>query len=229
LRHASSFAGSQIFSDAGGGCGVCRKRPFRRRQGGRPFPCGDALIAKMSWLNPPQAWHTDRGRVFVHPHPKTDFWRKTFTETVSDNAAFFHLTASGEFAFDAKVSGAYGKQFDQAGVMIRIDEQTWMKCGTEMFEGRRKASVVLTREYSDWSTMPDLSDDGPVWWHAVRHRDSLEIYASATGKDFTLVRSASFPQTATTEAGIFCCAPGDASFDATFDELKLATSKNLVF
>lgn len=80
------------------------------------------------------------------------------------------------------------RYYDQAGLMVRLDAENWMKCGTEFFAGRRHASVVLTRDFSDWSTMPDLSDTAEIWWRAVRKKDSIETRCSIDGQNFTSVK-----------------------------------------
>jgi len=77
-----------------------------------------------------------------------------------------------------------------------------MKCGTEFFDGRRHASVVFTRDFSDCSTMPDLSDTAPIWWRAVRKKDSIETLCSLDGKAFTSVRQGYFPPDEKVEGGI---------------------------
>jgi uncharacterized protein len=128
------------------------------------------LLARMSWMNEPASSKLSGTQLLVHSRPKTDFWCKTFYGYVTDNGHFFHLPALCDFTFLARVNGQYAAPYDQAGLMVRLDAENWMKCGTEFFDGRRHASVVFTRDFSDWSTMPDLSDTAPVWWKAVRKK-----------------------------------------------------------
>jgi len=107
--------------------------------------------------------------------------------------------------------------------MVRKEAENWMKCGTEFFDGRRHASVVFTRDFSDWSTMPDLSDTAPIWWRAVRKEDSIEALCSLDGKAFTSVRHGYFPPDEKVDVGIMCAAPEGPGFEALFDNLKLDT------
>jgi hypothetical protein len=188
-----------------------------------PQPPGD-LISRMTWMNEPASWKRVGNKLIVHPRPKTDFWRKTFTGYVTDNGHFLHLTASGEFSFQAQVNGQYAAQYDQAGLMVRLDAENWMKCGTEFFDGYRHASVVFTRDFSDWSTMKDLSDTAPVWWRTVRHRNSIEVYCSLDGQNFTMIRSGYFAPSAKAEVGIMCAAPEGNGFECEFDNLKLSAA-----
>ncbi len=185
----------------------------------------DDLIGRLTWLNEPASSKRSGDQITVCSRPKTDFWRKTFTDHVIDNGHFLHLTASGNFVFEARINGQYSAPFDQAGIMVRLDGEKWMKCGTELFEGRRCASVVFTRDFSDWSIMNDLSGTAPIWWRAARHKNSIEIYNSLDGQNFALVRSGYFAPSAQAQVGIMCAAPEGQGFDATFDHLKLSVEK----
>jgi regulation of enolase protein 1 (concanavalin A-like superfamily) len=179
------------------------------------------LLARMKWLNEPASARISGDRIAVQARRKTDFWRKTFYGYVTDNGHFFHLPVSGDFDFEARIDGQYAALYDQAGLMVRIDAQNWVKCGTEFFDNARHASVVFTREFSDWSTMNDLATAGPVWWRAVRKSDSLETLCSADGKNFTSVRMGYLVPSATADVGIMCAAPEGEGFQCTFDNLKL--------
>ena len=118
---------------------------------------GSDLVAKMEWFNPPASVTFDTGAIIAKSRPKTDFWRKTFYGYVTNNGHFFRIPVFGEFAFQARVNGKYASLYDQAGLMVRLDDARWMKCGSEFVEGKRWASVVFTHDFSDWSTTEDLS------------------------------------------------------------------------
>jgi regulation of enolase protein 1 (concanavalin A-like superfamily) len=135
------------------------------------------------------------------------------------------LPAQGEFQFQARVTGNYSQLYDQAGIMVRLDEKHWLKCGSEFFDGRRWASVVVTHEFSDWSTMEDLTQNGPVYWRVQRKKDSLEAQCSIDGEKFSTVRQAYFPAHVPVEVGVMCAAPEGRGFDSTFDQLEISQLK----
>ena len=186
---------------------------------------GGDLLSRMTWLNPPASEFYAQGAVTARCKGKTDFWRKTFYGYVNDNGHFLHLPAEGEFQFQARISGNYSQLYDQAGIMVRLDEKNWLKCGSEYFDGRRWASVVATREFSDWSTMEDLTQTGPVYWRVQRKKDSLEAQCSIDGAKFTTVRQAYFPARVPVEVGVMCAAPEGSGFDSTFDQLEISQLK----
>jgi len=181
------------------------------------------LISHMTWMNQPASATRSGNKLTVKSQAKTDFWRKTFYGYITDNGHFFHLAQAGDFTFEARINGQYAALYDQAGLMVRLNAENWMKCGTEFFDGRRHASVVFTRDYSDWSTMPDLSDNAPVWWRAVRKKDSIETLCSLDGKTFTSLRQGYFPPNSKVEVGIMCAAPEGPGFEAVFDELQFVS------
>jgi regulation of enolase protein 1 (concanavalin A-like superfamily) len=160
----------------------------------------------------------------VRSRAKTDFWQKTFDGYVADNGHFYHLSVPGDFTFTACINGKYATLYDQAGLMVRLDSENWMRCGTEFIDGKRLASVVFTRNYSDGSTMPDLSETEPVWWRIVRKKDSIETLCSLNGVQFTSARMGYFPPSRPVEVGIMCAAPSGQGFEATFKDLKLQTA-----
>ena len=46
-------------------------------------------------------------------------------------------------------------QFDQGGLIVWRDSETWLKTGIEVVDGRPRLSCVVTRNgFSDWSTQP---------------------------------------------------------------------------
>ena len=94
---------------------------------------GDSLVERMTWLNEPALWKGFGGKLFVRSRAKTDFWRKTFYGYITDNGHFFRLPASGDFVFQARINGNYAALYDQAGLMVRLDAENWIKCGTEFF------------------------------------------------------------------------------------------------
>ena len=70
---------------------------------------------------------------------------------IRDTGHFHYQAITGNFSATVKVTGQYEVLYDRAGLMIREDERTWLKCGIEFVGGMQYASTVVTREHSDWS------------------------------------------------------------------------------
>jgi len=183
---------------------------------------GKPLLAKMKWFNEPGSAKQSGEQLVVSTKPKTDFWRKTFYDYVTDNGHFFFLSVTGDFTFESRVAGKYAALYDQAGLMVRVDASSWLKCGLELVDGIGHASVVVTREFSDWSTVRGITTKDPLWWRIVRKGSSLEVLYSLDGKNFTSARLGYLPLQAAVDTGIMCCSPEGTGFECTFDEIRLA-------
>jgi uncharacterized protein len=184
---------------------------------------GGDLISRMTWMNPPASESYSSGTLNVRSKGKTDFWRKTFYGYITDNGHFYNMPVSGDFTLQGRIDGNYSALYDQAGLMVRLDEKRWMKCGSEFFDGKRWASAVFTHDFSDWSTMDDVSQIGPVWWRVARKKDSIEASCSKDGDKFLTVRQGYFPPGVQVLAGVMCAAPEGQGFDCSFDQLTLET------
>lgn len=182
---------------------------------------GKSLLAKMKWFNEPASVKQSGEQIVVTTKPKTDFWRKTFYNYVTDNGHFFFLPVAGDFTFESRVAGKYAALYDQAGLMVRIDSSNWIKCGLELVDGIGHASVVVTREFSDWSTVRGLTTKDPLWWRMVRKGSSLEVLYSLDGKNFISTRLGYLPLQGAVDTGIMCCSPEGPGFECTFDEVRL--------
>jgi hypothetical protein len=96
------------------------------------------------WLNPSRRWKKDGSLLLCTADPKTDFWRKTFYGYITDNGHLYYRRVRGDFTTQVKVSGQYHDLYDQAGLMVRIDAENWMKCGVEFVDGKQNMSIVYT-------------------------------------------------------------------------------------
>jgi regulation of enolase protein 1 (concanavalin A-like superfamily) len=190
--------------------------------GGATQAASTSSFAGMTWLNEPASVTIEGDRCLVGAKPGTDFWRATYTGTVSDNGHFLFRPMQGGFKITARIQGDYLSRYDQAGIMVRQNPEHWMKCGTEFFAKRRTASIVVTHDYSDWSFGPNPTETGAVWWRVERRKNSLDISLSADGDRFQLTRSCYFAPESPADVGLYCCSPTGQGFTATFDQLQIS-------
>ena len=88
-------------------------------------------------------------------------WQNTYYNFQHDNASFVQTKISEKyFSFTIKVEYSSKKRFDQAGVILYLDSQNWLKASVE-YENKdisRLGSVVTNNGFSDWATV-DISSD----------------------------------------------------------------------
>ena len=75
--------------------------------------------------------------------------------------------------------GDYETLYDQAGLMLRRDAETWIKAGVEYVAERRMLSAVVTREVSDWSTMPAPTDAPWLLLRLTRIGSAVHVHWAA--------------------------------------------------
>jgi regulation of enolase protein 1 (concanavalin A-like superfamily) len=175
----------------------------------------------MHWSNEPTTWRADNDTITVTTDPKTDFWRKTHYGFIRDNGHFYYRPVRGDFTATVSFSGRYTAQYDQAGLMIRLDEANWLKCGIEYVDGTQQASVVVTRDYSDWSVAPLEPAPTKLWLRLTRQGEAVEVSYSLDGQTYVMIRVAYLPLADVVEVGVMCASPEGDGFTVTFKDLMI--------
>jgi regulation of enolase protein 1 (concanavalin A-like superfamily) len=173
------------------------------------------------WINEPPRWSEESGSLTLETAHGCDFWRRTQYGFIRDDGHFRAHEVSGDFSATVEVEGRYETLYDQAGLMVRVDEERWMKCGIEFFEDRQFASVVVTREYSDWSVTPVPGLPDRMRFRVTRSGDTLEIFWSRPGEPWTMMRTAYLPMGATVKVGPMAASPERAGFVARFLDFRI--------
>ena len=173
----------------------------------------------MDWYNEPPQWAIHNDSVTMHSASQTDFWRLAGIER--DNGHFYYQRQVGDFQIDCKIGGSYNAQYDQAGLMVRVDEANWIKCGIEFFNGAQQASAVVTREYSDWSIAPLASNPASLWLRMKRQGTVIEIEYALDGMQYQLLRQAYFSPADAMDVGLMCASPEGPGFPVTFEGVTI--------
>lgn len=175
----------------------------------------------MYWFCEPPNWKEEGSTLTVTTAPKTDFWRKTHSGQITDNGHFYHQPISGDFTAEVKFSGEYHALYDQAGLMIRIDAENWIKCGIEFLDNAPVISAVVTRDFSDWSVIALQQNPASLWLRMKRTGDTVEIYYALDGTNYIMYRQAYLPPVETVSVGMMCCSPTGDGFTAVFEDFKV--------
>jgi regulation of enolase protein 1 (concanavalin A-like superfamily) len=174
----------------------------------------------MQWLNEPPMWRENNGILTVRAAAKTDFWRKTHDSGIRDNGHFCFVPAKHDFSVAVEIVGEYQAQYDQAGLMVRLNEVTWLKCGVELKDGIQYASVVVTRDWSDWSVVR-LDRPESIWFRVQRRQHTLEVEFSLDGEAFQMLRQTFLTEAPALDVGPMLAAPKGDGFLAVFKDLNV--------
>lgn len=144
-----------------------------------------------------------------------------------DSGHFRFARATNDFTARVTFEGDYRELYDQAGLMLRLDERHWIKAGVEFVDGRRLLSCVVTREYSDWSTVPMAEVPDTVHLRLTRHGAAVRIdWSRSAGpnvpeREFQMLRLAYLPPIHSALIGPMCCSPGGSSFRVCFNDFQI--------
>lgn len=132
----------------------------------------------LSWWNPPSVYHidTDKNTLEVMPDRPTDMWMRTYYDWAKTDHHFNASALVAEIDSDLEVALELEFTFtpvvlsDQAGALVLVDENTWVKCGFEYFDNIPHVSAVVTSKgFSDWSTTRWDHWDNPEAQEGDRH------------------------------------------------------------
>lgn len=178
-------------------------------------------LEKMQWFNEPENWSIEDETLTMDVTPQSDYWRISHYGFTVDDAPFLYTTRGGEFEVKVKISGEYKERFDQAGLMIRIDKENYIKTGIEFVDGKYNLSTVVTHTTSDWSVIELDEPVEFVWIKAVRRLDAVEIFYSFDDKHYTMMRNCWLQDNTPVMVGMMAACPDGKGFKATFSDFKI--------
>jgi uncharacterized protein len=174
----------------------------------------------MQWLNKPAHWSISSNQIIVRTSPKTDFWRMTHYGFIRDNGHFYFDRIDTDFVVEVDIRGGYKDLYDQAGIMIRSDENHWIKAGIEYVDGVQHLSTVVTHDYSDWSVIPLPTPLSPLRLRVERRKEAIHISYIDENSQYALLRLTYFP-IMEVQVGIMCASPDGDGYEVVFDNYQL--------
>lgn len=178
-------------------------------------------LEMMQWFNEPERWEINEGKLTMDVTPKSDYWRVAHYGFTVDDAPLLYTTRGGEFEVKVKITGEYRTRFDQAGLMLRIDHENYIKTGIEFVDGKYNISTVVTHHTSDWSVIKLDTPVPFVWIKAIRRLDAVEIFYSFDDKEYTMMRTCWMQDNTPVMVGMMGACPDGDGFKATFEHFSI--------
>lgn len=175
----------------------------------------------MEWFNEPCNWSHSGKQIIVKTSPKTDFWRITHYGFIRDNGHFYFERVNTDFVVEVKIRGNYTDLYDQAGIMIRADENHWIKTGIEYVDGVQNFSAVVTHKYSDWSFTPLLNFSEVFQLRVERCKEAIHIAYLDESSRYIPFRMTYFPIEEDIQVGIMCASPQGDGYEVIFEDYQL--------
>jgi hypothetical protein len=185
------------------------------------------LSADYFWLNAPDKYQTGNG-LEMWTMPQTDFWQRTHYGFRNDNGHCLLQEVSGDFSLTTQVEFRPTMLYDQCGLIIRLDENNWIKASTEYIneESSKLGSVVTNLGYSDWATQDIASSVNQLWYRISRRGQNFLLEASRDGTIWQQLRICHLHEaTGNIAAGLYACSPLENSFWCRFHFLQFGPNE----
>jgi len=178
----------------------------------------------LKWHCEPDKYEIAGNRLELKTEPDTDFWQKTHYGFTADNGHFLFCETEGDFTIETSVKYYFKNQYDQAGLMIRVSPECWIKTAVEYEpeEPSKLGAVVTNRGYSDWSTQ-DVGDDLTELSFRITRKGSDYIveYRETNHDDWVQIRMTHLDDRKAVQCGIYACSPKGEGFKAEFSSLTV--------
>jgi hypothetical protein len=138
------------------------------------------------WLNEPKVWKRADGVLEVTTDKSTDFWRETHYGFTRDSGHFLGVRTGASFTAQLRVEAAYEQLYDQAGIMVRVDNRRWVKAGnlpwaslpassvSETGQGARPARPGCLKRVGTPAALPTFAVQSQCLIHLVAGRLGVE-------------------------------------------------------
>lgn len=179
-------------------------------------------LTDFEWYNEPENVTFEEKNVKITAKPQTDFWQALHHQIKKDNAHFFYKTLKGDFTLIVKWLFNTAEQFNQCGIMARVDERNWFKASVMSKSKSRPeiGSCVTIGGYSDWAGAPVFKMPGKIFYKLERRNNDFVCFYSLDGINYTRLRQFYLrgiePDI---KAGAYIAAPQKEPFEAVLDEI----------
>jgi hypothetical protein len=181
---------------------------------------------RFRWLHEPPRWQL-ADALELTTAPDSDYWQRTHYGFQRDNGHFFSTPVRGDFVLSARLTSAPNAQYDQCGLLVRADSETWVKCSAEYETAShsRLGSVVTNLGYSDWATQDIAGAVTEIWYRLRRKGDDVFVDWSEDGVDWRQMRVAHLHRCpAEILVGVYACSPTGPGFTCTVSDLLIETA-----
>ena len=180
---------------------------------------------EMQWLRAPQQYTVTEDRVEMITEPHTDLWQRTYYHFRNDNAPVLQLhTTEKFFSFVVKAEFDTKWRYDQAGIVMYLDSDNWLKASMEYENDQiqRLGSVVTNNGYSDWASVDVDASIKSMWFRLSRRDDDFCIENSLDGVNFKQMRICHmFQAQDEIRFGVYACSAEASSFRAVFSDMEV--------
>lgn len=190
----------------------------------------EEIDKSLRWFSEPNDWklNTQKSQLTIKPDKQTDFWQKTHYGFQVDNGHFLYDQVEGDFRLTTKVKSKPMHRYDQAGLMVRVSSDSWIKTSLEFIpDGKSKLGAVVTNAgYSDWSSQEIDEVPDSLYFRISKKEITYYVDFSLDGTNWSQIRmSHLFTKSDSMNVGIYACSPKESGYEVNFDFIKIERIK----
>ena len=179
---------------------------------------------RLAWRCAPGQWSCGAGGLSLTTEAGTDYWQGTHYGFRVDNGHALLVEVPGDFVLETRVRTEPRAQYDQAGLMVRLDAACWLKTSVEFEPGHpsRLGAVITNHGWSDWSTQDVAPERGrDVAFRVTRTGADYLLEAALAGGPWSQLRLGRLQadQGGPVQAGLYACSPKEGGMVARFEYL----------
>nr|XP_026501728.1 regulation of enolase protein 1-like [Vanessa tameamea] len=186
------------------------------------FEISKITLDKFNWLNEPAKWSLKDNELHLTTDMKTDFWQSTWYNFTVNSGHVYGVGISEDFTLEVCVEADFHTLYDQAGLMIYLDEKHWLKAGIEYNDGQPMIGSVLTNGVSDWATGVFNGNPRKFWLRLSKVGNVVCVKYSTDNKTWLLLRLSAFPVSEKYFVGPMSCTPQREGLTVKFSGLTLS-------
>ena len=182
----------------------------------------------MQWQNEPPVWQAQGKTVTAQAATGTGSWFRVRGGRTVHVPHFYCEAITGSFRAQVKVIYHPDSQFDEAGLLVQLDDRSWLKFSIEAGQDVDQAKwVVARRNWLDRDYHP-LPESHAYWLRVERQDTTFDLSLSSDGISYSVVHQAILTKCQKAEVGIIISSPMGSGFASRFEELEIVQQASAV-
>jgi regulation of enolase protein 1 (concanavalin A-like superfamily) len=180
-------------------------------------------LENFEWYNDPENVRFDNEAMVIYAKQGTDFWQSTQHGISKDNGHFFFSRQKGDFTLSFKWKVDTSERFSQCGMMLRRDEQNWVKAAlmNEVNGDNVVMSAMAINGHADCVSFTLSQEVSEIWFKLQRHLDDYMLMYSLDGVKYIPIRTFYLKSYEDIKVGAYMANPSDKDFNASLSCVDL--------
>lgn len=172
----------------------------------------------MLWFNEPETWQAN-GRTIIIQTAGMRGWVKVRGRVVC-MGHYYYDEVVGDFEVRAQVIPQFQSHFDQAGLMVWVEDRSWVKLSLELSHAQPYVSWAAGRTGRFSDRLPLLGASS-VWLRLIRRGIWYSFAMSRNGDEYESLYDATLTKRRAAKVGVQVSSPMADHFTTRFEDFEV--------